>query len=246
MPKAIKYGILILMTLAMIPPALIARLRAVPSEKPRVHLIQDMDNQPKFRAQHATAIFTDGRAMRPPVHGTIARGELWADDHFARGVVNGEWTTTFPSQVTVDEAFLHRGRERFNIYCTPCHGWAGFGDGIVHLRADRLVNAGINGSTWVAPKSLHEQTIRDQPIGQVFSTITNGVRTMPSYSAQISREDRWAIVAYVKALQWSQNADTARGAVPMASPAQPGDVGSRPLRPLTASSAGVTGEEPMP
>jgi mono/diheme cytochrome c family protein len=169
-----------------------------------------MDNQPRFEAQHANALFADGRAMRPPVEGTVARGELRADDHLYRGISGGAWATTFPATIDVTMQLMERGRQRFNIYCQPCHGAAGYGDGIVNKRAMELLNLGTNGTTWVAPKSIHEQQIREQPIGQLYNSITNGVRNMPPYGPQIPVADRWAIVAYVKALQRSQNASADR------------------------------------
>lgn len=207
MPKIFIYGSLILITLALIPPAIIARARAVNSPEPRIHLVQDMDNQPRYEAQHANPLFADGRAMRPPVPGAVARGRLDDDDHFYRGIDGDEWATTFPAQVRVTREFVEHGRERFNIYCTPCHGMAGYGDGMVNKRAMELMNLGTNGTTWVQPKSVHEAQIRAQPLGQYFNSITNGVRNMPAYGPQIPVRDRWAIVAYVKALQRSQNAD---------------------------------------
>jgi mono/diheme cytochrome c family protein len=207
MPRTIGYAILIVVLLAMIPPALIACLRAVNAKVPRVHLIQDMDNQPRFRAQHASALFLDGRAMRTAVEGTVARGRLGQGDHYETGVSDGGWATTFPPQVRVDMAFLGRGRERFDIYCRPCHGAAGYGDGMVSKRAMELMNRGVNGTTWVQPKSIHDADVRDQPLGQLYNSITNGVRTMPPYGSQIPVADRWAIVAYVRALQRSQNAE---------------------------------------
>ena len=157
MPKAFIFITLMLITAAAIPPALIAQMRAVHSTKPRIHYIQDMDNQPRFEAQHANPLFADGRAMRPPVAGTVARGELRADDHYYRGISGGVWATVFPSQVEVSMTLLQRGRERFGIYCQPCHGAAGYGDGMVNQRAMELVNVGLNGTTWVQPKSIHEQ-----------------------------------------------------------------------------------------
>lgn len=227
MPKAFIYGTLIALTLAMVPPALIAWARAVHSKEPRIHFVQDMDNQPKFRAQHANPLFADGRAMRPPVPGTVAHGQLRADDHFYRGVSGGAWATTFPAQTPVTMTLMRRGQERFNIYCSPCHGAAGYGDGMVNKRAMELVNLGVNGTIWVQPKSLHEQQIREQPVGQLFNTVTNGVRTMPAYGSQIPVEDRWAIVAYVKAVQRSQNA--LPGDVPGArSPALSSDAPRKP------------------
>ena len=205
-PKAIRYAILIIIVVAMIPPALIAQLRAVNSKSPRVHLILDMDNQPKFRAQHANPLFVDGRAMRIQVEDTVARGGLQEDDHYYLGVRQDAWATDFPPQVSVDMALLERGRQRFDIYCLPCHGAAGYGDGIVNKRAMELMNLGTNGTTWVQPKSIHDADVREQPLGQIYNSITNGVRTMPAYGSQIPVADRWAIVAYVKALQRSQNA----------------------------------------
>ena len=197
----------ILIAIGSVPFALAAMARAVPSSHTRIHIIQDMDNQPKFRAQHANPLFADGRAMRPSVAGTVARGQLAADDHYDRGVVDNDWATTFPPQVQVNLDLVYRGQDRFNIYCTPCHGYAGYGDGMVNKRAMELVNRAVNGTTWVQPKNMHEQLIREQPVGQTFNTITNGVRNMSGYAAQIPTEDRWAIVAYVKALQRSQTAD---------------------------------------
>ena len=206
MRKLVISVTLVLISLAMIPPALIARSRAVTSPRPRIHLIQDMDNQPKFRAQQANPLFLDGRAMRPPVPGTVARGELDEDDHFVRGRIGNQWAARLPDQIEVNMALLKHGRERFNIYCQPCHGLAGYGDGIVNQRAMQLVETATNGTVWVQPKSLHEEAIRTQPVGQIFNTITNGIRNMPRYDSQIPVEDRWAIVAYVQALQRSQNA----------------------------------------
>ncbi|MCI0364245.1 MAG: cytochrome c [Phycisphaerales bacterium] len=219
MPKPVIYIAMVLSILAMIPPALIARTRAVQSEKRRIHLIQDMDNQYKFRAQQVNPMFADERAMRPPVPGTVARGELNLDEHYTRGVVTGprssgaaatggnvSWATTFPNQVQLNMDLMRRGQDRFTIYCRPCHGDSGHGDGIVNKRAMELLTTGTNGTQWVQPKSLHEAAIRDQPVGQIFNTITRGIRTMPSYESQIPVADRWAIVAYVKALQRSQHA----------------------------------------
>ena len=205
MPKALFWGSMFLFAAVLIPPAMIAQFRAMNSSKPRIHFIQDMDNQPRFEAQHASALFADGRAMRPPVAHTVARDQLWEDDHFQRGIVSGQWATTFPSQLSVTLEMIEYGRQRFGIYCTPCHGVAGYGDGIVNKRALELVNLGLNGSTWVQPKSLHEQAIREQPLGQLFNSITNGVRNMPPYGPQIPVADRWAIISYVKALQRSQS-----------------------------------------
>lgn len=200
---------LLLVCLAMIPPALIARQREIPFSRPRIHIIQDMDAQLKFKAQNPNTLFNDGRSMRPPQEGVIARGDLMEDAHYHKGVLNDEWATTFPSQVPVTIELLKRGQERFNIYCQPCHGISGYGDGIVNKRAMQLMNAPLlgNGTTWVQPKSVHEAAIREQPVGQIFNSITNGIRNMSGYASQIPTDDRWAIVSYVKALQRSQHAN---------------------------------------
>jgi len=193
------YAALIVAALATVPPALIARARTVRSPHPRVHLIQDMDAQPKLKTQKTSTFFADGRGLRPPVVGTVARGELHADDHLHRGKQADQWATTFPTQLTLP--LLQRGRERFDVFCAPCHGLDGDGHGVVAVRAARLQEI-----TWVAPASLHEPKVREQPVGQIFGTITDGLRTMPSYAAQVPVADRWAILAYVRALQRSQNA----------------------------------------
>ena len=129
-PKPFIIVAIVAATLALIPPSIIAWARAVNSTEPRVHLIQDMDNQPKYRAQHANLLFRDGRAMRPQVDGTIARGQLDEDEHFTKGIVKGKWAVTHPERAAVTRTLIERGQERFNIYCQPCHGIAGFGDGV--------------------------------------------------------------------------------------------------------------------
>lgn len=209
MPKPIVYGVLILVILAMIPPALIARSRAIKAELPRIALMQDMAAQHRFNAQQANPLFRDGRAMRPKIEGTIARGDLRDDPHYYLGVVGDGWAEDFPAQTQITRALLERGRERYDIFCAVCHGTAGFGDGMVHRRAQALMESGAasQGTVWVPPTSLHDEIVLDQPVGQIFNAITNGIRNMPAYNSQIPVADRWAIVAYVRALQLSQNAD---------------------------------------
>jgi mono/diheme cytochrome c family protein len=185
--------------LALLPPLLIARARSVRSEKPRIHPVADMDHQPKYKTQAFSPLFTDRRTMRPPVEGAIARGDLQADDHLVRGVVEGQWAEGFP--MTVTEAVMQRGRERYDVYCATCHGLSGDGDGMTTLRAQKRQEP-----TWIPPVSLHSEVVVQQPVGRIYNTITNGIRSMPAYAAQISVEDRWAIVAYVRALQRSRNA----------------------------------------
>ncbi len=203
MPKILFRTALVVILLAMIPPMVIARSRVAKSAQPRIHILQDMDNQPKFRAQHATTLFNDQRAMRPPVEGTVARGALDLDDHFERGLSEtGVWVTSLPSQVPLTEETLVRGQERFNIYCAPCHAESGDGNGIVHRRAMKWMERGE--ATWVQPTSLFDVQRRVQSVGQIYNTITHGIRTMPAYQSQIPTHDRWAIAAYVKTLQRSQ------------------------------------------
>jgi mono/diheme cytochrome c family protein len=214
MPKGLVYLGLVLLIFAMIPPALIMRTRAVPNENRRIHYILDMDVQGKFMGQApAPHLFADGRAMRPPVDGAVARGLLLDDDHYVRGVAGDaqtgamNWADAFPAQVTVDMTLLNRGQDRYNIFCAPCHGVSGFGDGMINQRALELQRGNINGTTWVDTRSLHLQEVREMPVGQIYHVITYGVRTMAPYESQIPIHDRWAIAAYVKALQRSQHAN---------------------------------------
>ena len=179
--------------------ALMVRARSVKTSKTRIHLIPDMDSQPKYRAQAANALFKDGRAMRPPVEGSVARGELWDRDDLYRGKNEDGWVTTIPVPVTM--SLLERGQNRFEIFCAPCHGLVGYGDGMVAKRADELQEG-----TWTPPSSFHTDLVRQRPVGQLYNTITHGTRNMPAHGPQVEPEDRWAIVAYVRALQRSQHA----------------------------------------
>ena len=202
-PLAFHLAGIVVICLALIPPLWIAQDRRTKSDMPRAHPVRDMDFQPKYRAQAETPLFADGRTMRSPVPGTIARGDLRDDDHFHRGLIGEEFAKTFPQQLTpISRSWMARGQERFNIYCATCHGLAGDGDGITSQRA--LAREDSPG--WVKPLSLHTQGVRDQPVGKIFNTITNGIRTMPAYASQIPPQDRWAIVLYVLALQRSQSA----------------------------------------
>jgi mono/diheme cytochrome c family protein len=210
---------LILVSLMLVPLALTARARVSVSPKTRPHFILDMDKQTKFKAQADSPIFADGRAMRLPIPGTIAWGKradapdddlLAIDDHYFRGYrleknaatggVDTVYFKGFPDRVEVDEALMMRGRGQFNIYCTPCHGLGGQGDGAIYERSLKI-QAG-----WVQPSNLTDADRAARPDGHLFNTITNGIRNMAGYGAQIKVEDRWAIVAYVRALQLSQDA----------------------------------------
>ncbi len=192
-----------------IPPVVIARVRATPDPEHAVHIFFDMDFQPKFKSQAINPLFADGRAQRLPVAGAVARGEGNPDLHRTTGAVNGTWATTLPAGLTMSDAFIKRGQQRFDIYCSACHGYAGFGDGTVNQRAMALMSSAdgpANGTSWVQAKSLHDPAVREHALGTMFSIASNGIRTMAGYQAQISIEDRWAIASYVKALQLSQNA----------------------------------------
>jgi mono/diheme cytochrome c family protein len=157
------------------------------SRKPPVEIFPDMKRQVKVKPQEASAFFADGRGSRPPVPGTIAQGQLDADSPFATGADGGMYVARNP--LPLDEKVLARGQERFNIYCAPCHDRTGMGRGIVSQR-----------SSWLAG-NLHDDRIKAMVDGELFQVITYGRRTMPGYRFQISEQDRWAIVAYVRALQ---------------------------------------------
>ncbi|MFC1757780.1 c-type cytochrome [Planctomycetota bacterium] len=192
--------------LALLPPAFVYKANVSKSPNPRLQIIADMDNQGRFKAQQENSLFSDRRAMRPAVAGTIARGDIEAlgsDPHFHTGRVGSEWVTKLPGQIGVDEEFMLRGQERFGIYCAVCHGDDGSGEGIV---AKRLRDNSLLATGWAPPSSLHDAAIRERTVGHLFNTITNGIRTMPAHGEQISPRDRWAIVAYIQALQRSQNA----------------------------------------
>lgn len=251
-PTGIRAALAVVFVLALIPPALIAQKRSTTTTEPRFHAVPDMDFQPKFKPQRTSTLFADGRAMRPQIAGTIARGDLRADSRLYKGLEGPDgqkaladshrasdaqvvtrfvsadatesnrlvaqadpaapaagapdpldsmpWVKTFP--VTVNSKTMKRGQERYNIYCAACHGLGGDGDGLVSRRALELEQG-----TWIKPTTFHSDNIRNQPIGRVFHSITNGVRKMPKYGDLIPVEDRWAIVLYVRALQQSRHAD---------------------------------------
>jgi len=200
MPRWLIAIVIVLVALSWIPIALALRARTTKTTEPRIHFVQDMDNQPKVKTQSRLMLFADQRGMRPPVAGTVARGSVIDDPALELGKTeDGEWIETIP--VAVSLPLLERGRQRFDIYCSPCHGLAGYGDGMVAKRADQLQEG-----TWTPPTSFHTDLVRTRPDGHIFNTISNGIRNMPSYGSQIPVDDRWAIVAYVRALERSQNA----------------------------------------
>jgi len=174
----------------------ISGCRGQTSRQPPVHLNPNMDNQQRFDPQEPNDFFPDGRAMRPQVAGTIAQGSLHEDPHMYQGRnSDGSYAVELPSGIEMNDALLARGQERYDIFCAPCHDKAGNGKGII-------VERGM-----MPPPNFHGERVRAFPIGQIYEVINEGVRIMPSYANQIAVEDRWAIVAYVRALQLSRNAD---------------------------------------
>jgi mono/diheme cytochrome c family protein len=153
---------------------------------------QQMAKQPRFKPLEKSEFFDDQRASRPLVEGTVARGLLGDDELLYHGLVDGKPADRFP--FTVDNAVLKRGQERFNIFCAPCHDQIGNGQGMIVRRGYR------------APPSFHSDRLRQTEPGMFFQHITKGLGAMPDYAQQISPEDRWAIIGYVRALQLSQNA----------------------------------------
>ena len=232
-PVLIAFAILATVA-SWVPLSVILNYTQVKHSKPRIHLFQDMDNQAKLKAQAPSLIFNDGRAMRPPVLGTVRRGELNADDALHKGYTvasrGGEATadfiTGFPDGVEVDSFYLAHGQKKFDTFCLPCHGKAGYGNGPVNERALALVTGDqilSSGTQWTAAANLHTVNATglafgaaQYPNGKLFSTISNGKGNMAGYGHAIPVEDRWAIVAYVRALQLSQNVDAAQLAMDQA------------------------------
>lgn len=153
---------------------------------------QDMQNQPKFKPLRATWFFPDGASARPLVPGTIPQGGLRHDELLYTGRVNGELANVLPFPVS--RQLLDRGRERFNIFCSPCHGQIGNGEGMVVQRGFRR------------PPSFHIDRLREAPVGHFVDVIASGYGAMADYAGRVAPRDRWAIAAYIRALQFSQNA----------------------------------------
>lgn len=156
---------------------------------------QDMQDEPKFFPQRGTTFYPDGRSVRPQVANTVARSQGREDSYFYTGLVNGKEGDGLPIDLTADT--MARGQERYNIYCTPCHSRVGNGDGMIVQRGYRPAG------------DFHTERLRNAPLGHFFAVITNGYGAMPDYAAQVTPQDRWAIAAYIRALQLSQNAKQA-------------------------------------
>jgi mono/diheme cytochrome c family protein len=178
---------------------------------------QDMHNQPRYKPLAESDFYGDLRSARPLPEGTVARGELHADSYFYTGMLPGTNTPGDYMPFPVTEQLLSRGRERFNIYCAPCHSRLGDGNGIVPSRGFAR-----------KPPSYHIDRLRKAPLGYFFDVITHGFGMMQDYASQISPEDRWAIVAYIRALQLSQNTTAADLPEGQAVPSQAPDFRGQP------------------
>ncbi len=182
----------------------------------------DMHVQPKLKPLQQSDFFDDLRGSRPLLPGTVARGQLREDAYFYSGMIGKQPGDVLP--MPVSRELLRRGRERFNIYCSPCHSEVGDGNGMIVQRGYRH------------PPSYHDPRLEQAPIGHFFDVMSNGFGAMPDYRAQIAPQDRWAIAAYIRVLQFSQHATLAD--VP---------AGQR-LEPATPPSSvpGVTASPPPP
>ncbi|MEZ4271154.1 MAG: cytochrome c [Myxococcota bacterium] len=150
----------------------------------------DMHDQPRIDPLEASDFFADGSGSRLPLEGTVARGELQASDTYYRGRLGSTPTTQLP--IAVDAALLERGQQRYDIFCSPCHDYTGSGQGMVVQRGFK------------SPPTFHSDRLRQAPVGHFFDVITHGFGAMYSYGARIPVADRWAITAYIRALQSSQ------------------------------------------
>jgi mono/diheme cytochrome c family protein len=180
----------ILLALAVVATVSIFGFRGSASTKPPLEVFPDMDRQAKYKPQAPSPFFADGRADRPLPAGVVARGTLRSDPHLSMGkTADGAWAAGFPASVVIDAKLLEHGKERFSIYCQPCHGALGDGNGITK-------QYGMG-----ATPSYHDDRLRNMAEGEIFNTITHGKGNMLSYADKLTPEDRWAVIAYVRALQ---------------------------------------------
>jgi mono/diheme cytochrome c family protein len=187
-----RYAYLVL-ALVVVGSVSILGFRGSVTNKPPLEVFPDMDRQSKYLPQAASAFFADGRADRPLPAGAVARGDLRADDHLHLGkAANGSFATGFPASITIDAKLLERGHDRYSIYCIPCHGAIGDGNGITK-------SYGMG-----ATPTFHDDRLRKMAEGEIYNTIIHGKGNMLSYADKLSAEDRWAVIAYVRALQRAQ------------------------------------------
>ncbi len=161
------------------------------SSKPPLEMFPDMDRQAKYKPQAESNIFADRRVDRPPVPGTVSIGSFHENEYFATGKVGGDFGRGFP--LAVDAGLMKLGQEKFTIFCAVCHGASGDGNGITKKYG------------MVATPTYHNQRFRDMPEGEIFNTITKGKNNMGPYGAKLRLRERWAVIAYLRALQRSQN-----------------------------------------
>jgi mono/diheme cytochrome c family protein len=168
--------------------------------------VQEMADQPRYEPLEASVFFADGQASRRPVEGTVARGQLQIDDAFFTGKENGELVAELPARVSEQKAeLLRRGQNRFGAFCAHCHGQVGGGLGGSESMREMVGMVVKRG--FPVPPTYHQQRLRDAPIGHFFDVITNGFGRMPAHGYLVPPEDRWAIAAYIRALQLSQHAE---------------------------------------
>ncbi len=195
-PRKIEYKVALLFSTLLI---LLSGCRGQLSDKPPVHPNPNMDQQARLDPQEPFEFFKDLRGMRPFVKGTVPRpphkvgdGDsqyLKADDHFYRGKINGSYANKLPKQIKLTRDFLYKGKKKYEIYCAPCHGYNGDGKGVVTLFSKSLF-----------PRNFHRAKFI--PVGRLFEAISEGMgKMMPRFKSQLSPEERWAIVAYIRALQ---------------------------------------------
>ena len=200
MPRLVIWLGVVAAALTLLPLGWLAVSHTTDAPNPRIQVVPDMDDQPKNLAQSTNEFFADGFTARMPVEGTVARDESPVIGPRETGKDGEAWVAAIP--VDVDLALVQRGRDRFDIFCAPCHGLAGRGDGPVARRASERGEA-----TWVAPTDISTDAVVARPNGELYGIVRDGIRNMPGYAAQIPVDDRWAIVAYVRALQRSARAD---------------------------------------
>ncbi|HQR06661.1 MAG TPA: DUF3341 domain-containing protein [Gemmatales bacterium] len=203
--------IVLLVAVGLVPMALVFKSSFSASDEPPIRIDHGMAYQQKVKAQQKApeGVFmhpevSRNESNRPPVEGAIQFGSS-INEEFNKGKSNGQFITGFPETLKgkLDDKMMARGQRQFGIYCSVCHGAAGYGDGMVHRVATERMLSG-DASMWVAPKSIHDPLIASKPNGEIFDTITNGKNNMMGYGYRITPEDRWAIVLYVRALQRSQ------------------------------------------
>ena len=202
MPRVIFYILLLLVALSLVPMGVVYKSRHTAKHQTRIQVVYDMDSQFSYKPQSQNGFFADGRAGAQPAGRHRGPGPCCARTTSSRPAApTATRSSSTRSPCALTPAVMARGRERYGIFCAPCHGASGNGGGPVHARALALAEG-----TWTPPTDLAGATVVERPAGHIYNTIKNGVRNMPAYGSQIDVADRWAIVAYVRALQLARNA----------------------------------------